>query len=328
MKIIISILAFIILSGCTSLKHSLFDMGVGIERSRSDLEQKSIIIDNFEWAYLESTEQTNKPVVVLLHGFGADKDNWTRMAGFLSNFHIIAPDLPGHGDTPFIEGEQYGFDKQSLRLAKFLNELGLKRFHLVGNSMGGGIAVLYAHRHPEQVATLSLVDAVGFYGDQPSKLEQIIEANGPNPLIVRSKADMERLMGFTMEQVPDLPWPATEVLADRAMAREQANDKIFKQLNQEIDVTHNAGGFRYAFEKLTMPTYVLWGEEDRVLDVSSVDKFLQYTPNVQVDILPKVGHAPMLEVPEKTADLLKDFWRLSNVTSLNAEHRLTDNNEL
>lgn len=316
MKIIISILLFVIVTGCSSIKHSMFDMGVSIERSRSDLERKEIQIENFNWVYLESQIPSNKPVVILLHGFGAEKDNWTRMARYLEDFHVIIPDLPGHGETNFIAIESYGFDQQSLRLAKFVDALGLTSFHLVGNSMGGGISALYAYRHPERVNTLSLVDAAGFYGDSKSELELTIVNGEPNPLIVRSKADMERLMHFAMEQVPYMPWPALDVLADRAMAREQTNDIIFKHLLKEAEMAHHAGGFRHAFEKMAMPTYVIWGEEDRVLDVSSVDKFFQYTPDVQVDILPQVGHAPMLEVPEHTAQLLKQFWRLNKDKSI------------
>jgi len=69
-----------------------------------------------------------------------------------------------------------------------------------------------------------------------------------------------------------------------------------------------------------IPTYVLWGEEDRVLHVSSVEKFIEHTPNVQTDVLPNIGHAPMLEVPEVTADLLQNFWQLSVVN-----HPVVDN---
>ena len=311
MKIITSILTLVLLAGCTSMKHSLFDMGVGIERSRSDLEKKEITIGEFKWVYLETTEAQDKPVVLMLHGFAAEKDNWTRMAKYMEGYRVIAPDLPGHGENLFIQGKGYGFDQQSLRLAEFVDALGLTSFHLIGNSMGGAIAALYAYRNPDRVLTLSLLDAAGFYGEEKSELEKTIEQNQPNPLIVRSPEDMERLMHFAMEQVPYFPWPATDVLADRAMAREKANDAIFKQLLKEAEMAKHAGGFRHVFEKLTMPTYVIWGEEDRVLDVSSVDKFFQYTPNVQVDILPQVGHAPMLEIPEQSAQLILDFWRLN-----------------
>jgi abhydrolase domain-containing protein 6 len=324
MKIIITLLFAAILAGCTSIKHSLFDMGVSVERSLSDLERKQVEVNGYQWVYLESEEASNKPVVILLHGFAAEKDNWTRMARFLDGFHVIAPDLPGHGETTYLKDDFYGFDQQSLRLADFISALGLTQFHLVGNSMGGAIAALYAYRHPNHVTTLSLIDAVGFYGDEPSELQLLVEQNKPNPLIVRTPQDMSRLMSFAMEQVPFLPWPATDVLADRAMAREQANDKIFEHIYQESESARYSGGFKHIFEKLSMPTYVLWGEEDRVLHVSSVDKFLEHTPKIQTDILPNVGHAPMLEVPEITAELLQAFWRLNDSSAQMVNHALPE----
>ena len=67
------------------------------------------------------------------------------------------------------------------------------------------------------------------------------------------------------------------------------------------------------FENLNVPSLVLWGEEDRVLHVSSVDKFFQHMPNVEVEVWPNVGHAPMVEVPEKTAQRLMQFWHESQV---------------
>jgi abhydrolase domain-containing protein 6 len=324
MKIIITLLFAAILAGCTSIKHSLFDMGVSVERSLSDLERKQVEVNGYQWVYLESEEASNKPVVILLHGFAAEKDNWTRMARFLDGFHVIAPDLPGHGETTYLKDDFYGFDQQSLRLADFISALGLTQFHLVGNSMGGAIAALYAYRHPNHVTTLSLIDAVGFYGDEPSELQLLVEQNKPNPLIVRTPQDMSRLMSFAMEKVPFLPWPATDVLADRAMAREQANDKIFEHIYQESESARYSGGFKHIFEKLSMPTYVLWGEEDRVLHVSSVDKFLEHTPKIQTDILPNVGHAPMLEVPEITAELLQAFWRLNDSSAQMVNHALPE----
>ncbi|MGR6871070.1 alpha/beta fold hydrolase [Pseudomonas sp. HK3] len=324
MKIIITLIFSIVISACTTIKHSLFDMGVGVERSLSDLDRKEIMVNGNKWVYLESDEASNKPVVILLHGFAAEKDNWTRMARFLDDYHVIAPDLPGHGESTYLKNDFYGFDQQSLRLADFINALGLTHFHLVGNSMGGAIAALYAYRHPHQVTTLSLIDAVGFYGDEPSELQKRIDNNLPNPLIVRSEEDMATLMAFAMEQVPFLPWPATDVLADRAMAREQANDQIFQHIYQEAETARYSGGFRYVFEKLNMPTYVLWGEEDRVLHVSSVEEFLEHTPKIQTEILPNVGHAPMLEVPEITANLLQEFWQLNVLNTNVAAHLLPE----
>jgi len=314
--LLISSLFVGLLSGCATVENSIFDMGLGVERSMADFEEKQIQLTDHTWVYLESQTDTGSPqlpIVVLVHGFGADKDNWTRMTQKLTGFHVIAPDLPGHGDSSFDENAQYGFDKQSRRLAEFVDALGLKSFHLVGNSMGGGISALYAYRHPSRVKSLALVDAVGFYGDTPSELQNIIKNKQKNPLIVRSTEDMEALMNFAMEQVPFLPWPATNVLARKAMNKEQANDHIFKHITEEAEAAKYSGGFQHIFENLNVPSLVLWGEEDRVLHVSSVDKFFQYMPNVEVEVWPNVGHAPMVEVPEKTAQRLMKFWHESQV---------------
>ena len=327
MKIIKILLAssllFSLLSGCASFENSIFEMGLGMERSMAGFEEKHIKLSDHDWTYLETTEDKDGPklpTVVLVHGFGADKDNWTRMVQNLEGFHVIAPDLPGHGDSSFDKNAQYGFDKQSLRLAEFVDAIGLKSFHLVGNSMGGGISALYAFRHPARVKSLALLDAVGFYGSEPSELQLIIKNKQKNPLIVRSPEDMEALMNFAMEQVPFLPWPATNVLARKAMQKEQANDHIFKQITLEAEAARYSGGFSNVFESLMIPSLVLWGEQDRVLHVSSVDKFFQHIPSVEVEVWPNVGHAPMVEVPEKTANRLMAFWRESQVPYALAEH--------
>ncbi len=307
MKLIKTLVLLSFLSGCASFENSVFDLGLSAERAMAGFDKHEIKLSDHRWVYLEAGNPID-PTVVLLHGFAADKDNWTRMVQKLEGFHVIAPDLPGHGDSSFDGDAHYGFDKQSLRLAEFVDALGLKRFHLVGNSMGGAIAGLYTYRHPSRVLSLALLDAAGFYGDQPSELQLLIESDQKNPLIVRSPEDMEKLMSFAMEQVPFLPWPATNVLARRAMAKESNNDQIFKHMMQEVEASKYSDGFKHIFNKLTLPSLVIWGEQDRVLHVSSVDKFFQAMPNVQTEILPNVGHAPMLEVPEMTAKMLVSFW--------------------
>jgi len=315
MNLLKTIVLLSFLSGCASIENSVFELGLSAERAMAGFDKQQIQLSDHNWTYLEAGNPSD-PTVVLLHGFAADKDNWTRMVQKLEGFHVIAPDLPGHGDSSFDNNQHYGFDKQSLRLAEFVDALGLTRFHLVGNSMGGGIAGLYAYRHPGKVLSLALLDAAGFYGDQPSELQLLIESNQKNPLIVRSPQDMEVLMNFAMEQVPFLPWPATNVLARRAMAKEPANDHIFKNMMQEVEAAKYSGGFTHIFSKLTLPSFVIWGEQDRVIHVSSVDKFLEHMPNVQTEVLPNVGHAPMLEVPELTAKLLVEFWQQSSQVSL------------
>lgn len=310
MKIIkITLLSLLVLlQACATVENSLFDVGLAVERSLSDLDKRDVTIGGQTWVYLEANADEGKPTVVLLHGFAAEKDNWVRMVRSMDDYHVIIPDLPGHGESSFSQDDYYGFDRQSLRLAEFIDALGLTRFHLVGNSMGGGIAALYTYRHQSHVLSLTLMDAVGFYGSEASDVEKVLEANQENPLIVRSREGFDTLIEYAMNQPPFMPWPAANVLARRAIERQHKNDHIFDHIFKEAQAAKYAGGFKHIFEKINVPSYVIWGDQDRVLHVSSVESFFMHMPNVQVDVLPQVGHAPMLEKPEMSASMVMEFW--------------------
>jgi abhydrolase domain-containing protein 6 len=309
MNKLIMIALAIALSGCASIENSLFDMGLGVERAMSGLDRKEVSVDGESWVYLEANAGEGKPTVLLLHGFAAEKDNWVRMARGLEGYHIIAPDLPGHGESFYDTNAYYGFDRQSLRLADFVQAMGLNKFHIVGNSMGGGIAGLYTFRNQGKVLSLGLVDAVGFYGKETSDVEKLLETSEGNPLIVRDRAGFDTLIEYAMHQPPFMPWPAENVLARRAIARQQANDQVFDHIYKEAQIAKSSDGFTHIFEKINVPTYVVWGDQDRVLHVSSSEQFFNHMPNVQIDVLPQIGHAPMLEVPELTAKMFDEFWK-------------------
>ncbi len=295
------------LTGCASMQGAIFDTGLNIERSWSGLDKKHITLSDHTWVYLEAGN-ASMPTVVLLHGFGADKDNWVRMTRHLEGFHVIAPDLPGHGDSSYNDALYYGMDLQSRRLSEFIDALHLKHFHLVGNSMGGAIASMYAYRHPDKVKTLSLICSVGFVGDEPSEMLKRLARNEKNPIIVQDENEYDALLQFVASKQPTLPWPARSVLGRRAVARLDANQRIFSHIQPEIEVGNLSGGFEAIFSRIKAPTYVLWGEDDKVLHVSSVDKFYRHIPHVETEIIPDIGHVPMIEIPESTAERLQRFW--------------------
>ena len=130
-------------------------MMFGLERQRAGLELQSVVVDGETWPYLEGGS-SDAPVLLLLHGFGGDKDNWTRFSRTLvENYRVIAPDLPGFGDSARHPDWDYSLTAQSDRLEGFVAALELSPLHIGGNSMGGQLAALYTHTHPEQVARSS-----------------------------------------------------------------------------------------------------------------------------------------------------------------------------
>ena len=115
-----------------------------LERKRCGLRLKSTAVDGETWHYLEGGA-ADAPVLLLLHGFGGDKDHWTRFSrALVRDYRVIAPDLPGFGDSARHAGWDYSLNAQRDRLNEFIAALKLGPLHLGGNSMGGHLAVIYA----------------------------------------------------------------------------------------------------------------------------------------------------------------------------------------
>src|SRR5262245_9340749 len=117
-------------------------MLIALERFSAGFRPRSVQVGDHRVVY---SEGGRGETVVLLHGIGASRDSWNRFAGKLTKrYHVIAPDLPGWGETTRLEAASYGYPRQLERLHDFITSLRLGRVHLVGHSMGGFIASAYA----------------------------------------------------------------------------------------------------------------------------------------------------------------------------------------
>ena len=196
-------------TGCAA---RLAEWAVDVERWRSNLEEKRVKVGEFEIAYLEGGQG---PTAMLIHGFGGDKEHWTRFARQLTDkYHVIAVDLPGFGESSRIEGQSYAPKEQAARLDQLREILGVKTMHILGNSMGGMIAGVYAHQYQDRVLSLTLIDSGGIRSPEPSELSREL-AKGRNPLVVESRADMDRLLDFSLvgakQSIPNHQY-ATKIL--------------------------------------------------------------------------------------------------------------------
>lgn len=272
-----------------------------IERFRSDLEYKSIVMDGETWHYLDGGP-TEAPVVLLLHGFAADKDNWTRFSKKLTDqYRVIAPDLPGFGESARHAHGDYSVSAQSDWLHNFAAALKLGRFHLGGNSMGGHIAAFYAYRYSSQVKSLVLIDNAGIISPNASEMELALE-NGENPLLTSSAEDFDRLLGFVSYKQPFVPWPAKGVLAQQTFENSAFNRRVFDRYKDA-----RAVGLEPLLTDIRQPVLIIWGEFDRVLDVSSIDVMRPLLPQAKVVVMRDTGHIPMLERPQETAAHYLEF---------------------
>jgi abhydrolase domain-containing protein 6 len=259
-------------------------------------------VGELEIAYLRNSEMNNGDNIVLVHGFGANKDNWTRIARELTDdFNVYAIDLPGHGESSKPLDLGYRLEQQVGHLARILRALDINEMHMMGNSMGGGITALYAATYPEQIKTAVLFDPAGII-QYESELVDLIVA-GDNPLRPSKPGDFERLMDFALEKKPFVPWPILGVMEERALANQEVNEVIFAAIRDagfESD-------FRNAIKRIEDPVLIVWGKEDRVFDYRNGEVFLKAIPGSRLEILEGIGHAPMVEAPEESARLFLEF---------------------
>ena len=282
-----------LLAGCDTIGPPMTRAALGVERWHSDLVRKEIVLpDATRIVYLEGG--SGEPLV-LVHGFGADKDNFTRVARWLTpHYRVIVPDLVGFGESTHLADADYRYAAQAERVRAFAQALGLERVHLGGNSMGGGIAMSYAARHPQEVGSLWLVDAAGIAEAPPGELAKIVGAGGRNPLLVTKESDFPELMKFAMSDPPWLPGPVMDVLARERMANQDLERNVFRQIA--------ADSVSDAIRGLTTPTLIVWGADDRALSAGTVPVLQALLPNAQAIVMPGIGHAPMIERPRESAE--------------------------
>ncbi|MDV3502422.1 alpha/beta fold hydrolase [Marinobacter sp. M-5] len=300
LPVVLFLLITAILSGCS--RQAIYDTAIDWERSAAGLEPDRIAVGELDIAYLRNKETVDGDTIVLIHGFGANKDNWTRLARELTDeFNVYAIDLPGHGDSSKELDLGYRFEDQVQHVARILDALDIDQAHLMGNSMGGAITALYSATFPEQVRSAVLFNPAGIFEYESELVELVTE--GDNPLIPKESGDFDRLLDFALEKRPFVPWPILGVMEEKAIANREVNQVIFAAIRD----TGFESDFRTAIREVPVPVLVVWGKEDRVINYRNADLFVEAIPRSTKVILDDIGHAPMVEAPKRSAQLFRDF---------------------
>jgi pimeloyl-ACP methyl ester carboxylesterase len=281
------------LSGCASTSQKIATYAINAERERSDLLRKEIDLPNgLHYVYLEGGR--GEPLL-LVHGFGGNKDNFTRVARLLTpHYRIIVPDQIGFGESAHPQDADYTPAAQADRLRSLMQALGIKTVHLGGNSMGGAIALSYAAQYPNEVASLWLLDTAGIWSAPKSELAQIIGKEGRNPLLVKNEDDFAHIFNFAMSERPYIPRFLLDVMAQERIQNFALEQRIFEQITSASLEKQIAG--------LMTPTLIVWGEQDRLIHVGTAEVLHKLMPRSQVIIMPHIGHVPMIEQPKLSAE--------------------------
>lgn len=270
------------------------------QRTQAGAVERVVEVDGARIVQLEAGPE-DAPLIVLLHGFTGAKENWLPLMAELSADHrVIAPDLPGWGESAREAGADYGVIAQSDRIAAWLATLPRTPDLLVGHSMGGHIAARVAARHPERVQRLALMSSAGVPFEVNEFGRSVLD--GGHPFAVEDRATLDRYMGLVFTDPPFVPWPV-----DRAFIERRISDRAFEQ-----DVlARMRGDDAFAVQPLlgdiAAPTLLLWCDDDRVIDNSAAASFAAGLRDSRTVLLESCGHMPMMADVAGTATALRDF---------------------
>ncbi len=270
-----------------------------VERRRAGLVSRRQTQGGINWHYLEGGH--GEPLV-LLHGFNADADHFCRVSGRLrTHFRILAPDLPGFGETELEALSSFRIEDVASSILAWLDAIGIQRFFLGGNSMGGYLAVAIARQAPERVRALWLLAPGGLHTAPLSPVFEEVAEERHNPLVVRNPADFRRLMDYCFVRPPWIPGPLLRLLALRAMRNAVRAQRIFDAMR------YDSRPLEELADGLPMPALVVWGQADQVLHPGGAALIQDLIPTTRTLVLEKIGHLPMIEDPKISAEAWLSF---------------------
>lgn len=296
-----------------SILSSMFMGTIDFLRYLKGFEADEIQLNEFKWSFMHREAKRHKPqdnddaTVVLLHGFSSMKESWMRVAGSIdSRYRVLVPDLPGQGRTTPAEPDMdYSMDEQARRVHDFLVatlEPG-KQIHLIGCSMGGMLAGVYAAKYPEQVRTLTMICPAGITMANKSDTLRLLEDTGKNLLLAATADDLFEMNSYISNSDASFPhWIAKLVAKDRARRL-----PVFQKLLN--DSLHNPALLEDYLPRIRANTFVMWGEKDRVLDISCLDvlqKKLQQQIK-RVKVFDDCGHTVQQERHAECAEAINEF---------------------
>lgn len=267
------------------------------ERAWAGLQSKTLKLGDITWSYSEGG-QAGKPIIILIHGLAGSRDNWNRVARALTaKYHVIIPDLPASGETLVPKDFDYSVPNVTEKLRRFVEAANLTGpAHIAGHSLGGSIAMLYAGQYPFETKSLFLIDAAGVY--KAATTPYLKDPNQVKNMIVSKKGDFNFLMQQAMFTPPFIPKEIAQAQEKMMIGQVEQTQKMVDQVIA-LNKLYTPDSFALLARSIDAPTLILWGKQDKIVNVEVVPELKALLKNAQAPvILDNVGHMPILEADQ------------------------------
>ncbi|CAM3564870.1 4,5:9,10-diseco-3-hydroxy-5,9, 17-trioxoandrosta-1(10),2-diene-4-oate hydrolase [Nocardioides marinus] len=256
-------------------------------------------------------EKSERLPLVMLHGGGPGASSWSNfgpaLPGFAEEFRTILVDQPGFGasDKPSVVGNYYRFASDAV--VALLDQLGIERVHLLGNSLGGGTAMRLALSHPDRVGRLIMMGPGGlslnlFHADPTEGVQRLMDF-GANP-------SRETLRAFISTMVVDQSLVTDELVEARfADATAPGAQDAMRSMGMSFwnPETAEDGMLWREAHRLRKHTLLTWGREDRVNPLDGAMAALKLIPKAQLHVFPNCGHWAQIEAAEEFCEVATAF---------------------
>lgn len=238
---------------------------------------------------LPSVSAVKTKNIILLHGLFGSLSNWNAVQKFFSkNHNIYAPEIPINsggllGKNPLELAVDY--------IALFIKENNLAKVTLIGNSLGGHIALLYTLKYPEKVEKLVLTGSSGLYENS---------FNGSFPKVKDYNYIKDRVY-YTFQNQSVV----TKSLVDDVFKKVQDTSTALSIIRIARSAQKN--NLAKSLHLIKAPTLLIWGLQDKITPISTAYEFYEGIPNARIHILNECGHVPMMEQPLLFNEFLEDF---------------------
>jgi len=309
LQVLFAVIALVILSSMASFLFMLtFDVPDSVLLTKyGQPPSKFMNLSGGARVHYRDQGVADGPKLVLLHGSNSALQVWEPWVKVLGNeFHIITLDLPGHGLTGAVPGDDYSEAAMVEFVAAFLNGLGIERFALGGTSIGGSVAAHFALTYPERVSKLILVGASGFppktapEADYQPQLVHVPVLRNLSLFVTPRSAFEDGIKRSVVDQ--NLATPEMVDMYWELNRRRGTRSATLTRFTLPEDTTVRDGA-----SKITLPTLLIWGDKDGIVPLEVGEAYRDAIKGSQLIVYRDVGHAPMLEIPERSAEAVRFF---------------------
>ena len=265
-----------------------------------------------ELAYREAGDAEGKPTLLLIHGMAGSSVTWRELIPRLEpHFHVLAPDLPGHGQSS-LEFDDYSLGAMASALRDLLVAKGVTRCTVVGQSLGGGVAMQFVYQYPEFCERIVLIGSGGL-GREVNWILRLLAVPGAElllsaaaaPWFVNAGNAVRRFLGDKGIRAAAMAesWAAYESLGRPGYRR-----TFFKTLRSVVD---NRGQAVSATNRLhlagQLPFQLIWGDRDPIIPVSHGHATHEAIPGSRLAVVEGSGHYPHVEDPAAVERIILEF---------------------